>query len=625
MRTASVFLGMSALGMGCGGAGLGSGSGAFGEWNDDQGASAASAWNRVKDAPVVRGTDVAVGIAGGKLVGVPLDGSPKWSFAHALAARPVLTGNLVIATGGGSLFAIDAKTGQKVWNAEVAGTLRGAGDDGALTAVTLTDQKGASSLVVIDRQGRIARRWDTDKALGVPAMIAGVVFVPWSSQYVSALDAKTGDEVGRILVREKTSHAWTNGGHLYFGETGMFRLDDKTRFASVNRASHVSVPPRELPGSPVLFASSDSPAAAIMPVNAGARDRIRLYAEPADDSGTLGLAGNRYYGTYFRLAMGFEGGRGQLAWVKTLPADVIGGAAGDASITLCTADGKVSVFDGKRGGLSKELDVGEPLQACIVQVDGFRAPPATSNEPSLAEQLAAALLARDADLATAHRLLLRELAALDDEVATKVLIDLIVDPKTPVPVLTDARVALAARRNGARFMIEALSHHYDYLKDVLTPPPSGPIAQALAQIKDPASPAPLASHLVDPATPDPDLRQVAAALAVVSTDHELAQLKQFLAMYQGTTENEDVESAVVSVAQGILKVGGKDGRALVERSAAQPTNGENVRTRLKGLLEAKGTGTDAAPPAAPPGGTKGGTNGDKPKGAKKAPSSPSAR
>jgi outer membrane protein assembly factor BamB len=560
---------------------MGAGS-AFGEWNDDQGASAASLWSRLGAAPVARGADVAVGVSGGKMIGVPLDGSPRWTVSNAIDSRPVLAAGVVVASGGGSLFAVDAKTGQKLWTLEAPGALRGAGDDGSLTAVTLGLDHG-SALLLVDRDGRLVRRIETDKTLGVPAVVAGVALVPWGTQYVSAVDAASGDEIGRILVREKTSRAWVNGGHVYFGETGIFRFDEKTRFASVNRASHVALPPRELPGSPVLFTAPELKT----PLIAGARDRIRLYAQPADVGGMLGLSGGRYYATYFRIAMGFDGGRGQLAWVKTLGSDVIGGAAGDASVALCAADGKVSLFDGRTGGVARELEMGEPVQACVVQLDGLRV--TGTPAPPLSEQLAASLVHEDADLATAQRLLLRELAALEDEVATKVLVDLLLDPKTPVPVAADARTALAGRRNGARFMIAALAQHYDFLKDVLVPPPSGPIAQALAQIKDPASPGPLASHLLDPATPDPDLRSVAAALAVVAREPELPSLQRFFAMYQGTAASEDVESAVVSTGQGILRLGGKDGRELVERAAAKPTSSETLRAKLKALLESAST------------------------------------
>jgi hypothetical protein len=597
-------IGTSGL-VGCGGGSVLGGSNAFAEgWNDDQGASSAALWNRLKDAPVARGADIAIGVAGGKIHGVPLDGSPKWTASHALDARPVLAGGLVIASGGGSLLALDAKNGQKTWSLEAHGTLRGAGDDGALTAVVLGLEKGASILLIVDRRGQVVRRIETEQTLGVPAAVNGIVFVPWSSQYVSAIEASTGNEVARILVREKTSHAWTTGAHLYFGEMGIFRFDDKTRFSALNRASHVALAARELPGTPTLFPPVDQK----VPVNATARDRIRLYARGADHDGMLTLDSGRYYGTYFRIVMGFDGARGGFAWAQTRTSDILGGAAGEGSLAVCDADGKVALIDGRTGGVAKELAIGEPIQSCVVQLDGLRAPNAPA--PPLGEQLANVLLQKDPELATVQRLLLRELATIEDEVATKALIDLISDPKTPVPVMADARVSLAGRRNGSKYMIEALGRHYDFLKDVLVPPPSGPIAQALSQIKEPGAPAALASHLLDPATPDADLRHVAAALAAVARKDEVPTLKQFFAMYQGTAVGDDVESAVVSVGHALLKTNGADGRALVEKAIQKSTTVEGLKPKLKALLEAADTkkaaegegkgGLDAKPADAKP-------------------------
>lgn len=579
---------VSTMVVACGGAPLvGGGTSPFGEWNDDQGASAAALWSRLKGAPVVRSADVAVGVANGKLIGVPLDGSAKWTTSYALDARPVLTGSLVVATGGGNIVAFDAKSGQKVWTAASPGSLRGAGDDGALTAVVLGHGKG-SLLVVVSRDGRVVSRTETDVSLGTPAMLSGVVFVPWGSQYVSAIDAKSGSELARILVREKTSHAWTAGGHLYFGEVGIFRFDDKTRFASQNRASHVTVPPRELAGSPTLFSAPETK----FPIIAGARDRIRLYARAADREGALTLDSGRYFATYYRLVMGLRAERGQLTWALARPADVIGGVAGSGVMAVCDASGKIAVIDAQTGGVARELDAGEALQSCVVGMDELRVPHAAA--PPLAQQLADVLGKKDAELATAHRLLLRELATLEDEVATKALIDLVSDSKTPVPVAADARTSLAGRRNGGRFMIEALGRHYDFLSDVLIPPPSGPIAQALGRMKEPGAAQVLVLHLLDPATPDADLRHIAAALATVARPDDAKELRQFFAMYHGTAQGDDQELAVTSVAQALLRVGGKDGKATVDAALARGSMAETLKARIQSVLEANTHPKDGA-------------------------------
>ena len=130
----------------------------------------------------------------------------------------------MIGSGAGELFALDATTGKQVWARSTGGLpVRGAGDDGNLTAVTLGNAESPGSvLLVIARDGSVKRQVETDKVLGVPAMLGGYVFVPWSNQYVSAFDSVSGEEVARITLREKVSRAWTQSAALYFGELGIF-------------------------------------------------------------------------------------------------------------------------------------------------------------------------------------------------------------------------------------------------------------------------------------------------------------------------------------------------------------------------------------------------------------------
>jgi hypothetical protein len=206
--------------------------------------------------------------------------------------------------------------------------------------------------------------------------------------------------------------------------------------------------------------------------------------------------------------------------------------------------------------------------------------------------MADALLTREATLATAHRLLLRELATVEDDIATKTLIDLASDARTSPVVVTDARAALATRRNGAGYMLAALGRHYDYLKDVLTGPPVGPLADALAAMKDPKAAPLLAGHLLDPNVSDEDVRRTAAALAVLATPAEKKPLTTFFALYRGTAENEDLAVAVGSAGEALLRIAPKEGRAIVEAAAKDRMTVEAARNRLDALLTA-----NPAPPA----------------------------
>ena len=57
-------------------------------------------------------------------------------------------------------------------------------------------------------------------------------------------------------------------------------------------------------------------------------------------------------------------------------------------------------------------------------------------------------------------------------------------------------------------------------------------------------------------------------------------------MYRGTAENDEVGLAVASTAEALLRLDPKDGRALVEHAAKDPTTVAIARTRLEALLTA---------------------------------------
>jgi outer membrane protein assembly factor BamB len=160
-------------------------------------------------------------------------------------------------------------------------------------------------------------------------------------------------------------------------------------------------------------------------------------------------------------------------------------------------------------------------------------------------------------------------------------------------LVDDARTALAARRNGQSFMIAALNQHYDFLHDVLRSPPVGPIADALAAMKDPNAASLIAAHLFDPAISDDDVRRAAAALATVATPKELPQLKQFFAMYRGTAASDEVGISVGSVAEAMLRLDAKGTRPIIEAAASDSMTKDSTKAKLEQLLSATKTSGDA--------------------------------
>ncbi len=554
------------------------------DWEDDRGASIERVWQRVRSSPIPAAADVVLGVAGNtdKIIGLPLGGGSPWKFAHPLDARPVVAGMVVVASGGGEAFALDAASGSILWRRPTGGLpLLGAGDDGAVTVVTFRRTGGAgSTMLAVTHDGQVVRQIETDRPLGAPAVLGRMAFVPWASQYVSAIDLANGDETARVTLREETSRAWVEGGSLWFGQAAYVRFDEHIRGASTGAASVVTIPHRELPGTPRPMRPGSEP----VPPIANAEDRARIYARPAATETGAGLCDGRWYATYFRLAMGFDE-KAHLAWSHLHGSDFVGGAAVPGGVILCDDQGKAIALDEKTGGTLAELDLGEPVKACVVNADSYRATGTPKDAKPLPLQLADAVRAEDAQLASAQKMLLRELAALDDESVTKTLVEIVNDPRTTPEMAAASRVALATRRNGASYLEAALERHYDYMKDVLIAPPVAPIAQALGAMKDRRGAPLLAAHLLDPADSDDDVKQAAAALAVVAGPGELPALRQFFGMYRASAANDDVADAVVSVGRALIAVEPKTGRAVVDAAANDPTTVPRAREGLHALLD----------------------------------------
>ncbi len=128
-------------------------------------------------------------------------------------------------------------------------------------------------------------------------------------------------------------------------------------------------------------------------------------------------------------------------------------------------------------------------------------------------------------------------------------------------LLEDARQLLASRRNGADYMIASLAKHYDFLSDVLRPPPVGPMADALAAMNDKRAAPLLARHLNDPANSPDDIQRAARALEKLATPAEVEELKTFFALYRATADRPELVNAVLSVARALVRVGGPESQS----------------------------------------------------------------
>ena len=533
------------------------GNSAFGDkafsqnWQNDGGESIAAVYERVQHASMPTGTAIALGITKSELTGLMLNGKGKWKYTGPVDERPVITGDVVVTVGGGQLTALDAKSGQPLWKLPAPkGQLLGAGDDGSLTAMSFTMGAGqGSQILVVDRGGSIVQKMDVEPRVGTPALLGGVLFVPWSAQYVTAIDVESGKEIGRMLVRSQVSHALNIGGSLYLGGRGLLRFDQRASKASEHLGSSVLLPERELPGKPMWLHDG----AMAQTELATAKDKIRLYARPASTESGISIEGNRYMATYFRVVLGMSAGDSAVAWAKTTEMDVLGGDAASGGFVICDVGGGVRVLEGKRGGETLKLNIGHDIDACIVQAGDLRIQGGGDTGP-LSQQMENAILLEASQMVTMQRFLLRELATREDPEVTKTLIRLASSPRPPPMLRDDASGLLAARRHGAEHMLAALESRYDYLEGVTRIPPVGALADALAAMKEYKAASLLAEHLGDPATPIKDVLRAARALIKLGSSEEYPALQLFFSIHRGTASDEDSVEAVIAAAQAMAKI-----------------------------------------------------------------------
>jgi outer membrane protein assembly factor BamB len=536
---------------------------------------------RLAQKPPALGADAVVAVTGtAELTGVDLTSGKTWSYKHPLDRRPEIAGTYVIGQGGGEIFALDAKSGaEKFKTNKPKGKLIGAGSDGSIVAITTKTSEG-SALYVLGADGSVKFDKTTDMPIADPGVAAGIVFVPWKNLYVTAFEADSGAQLATFITDTETTRVRAIGGALFAGQGRLVRMDADLLKAKQG-GSQLAMPPKDLPN----VTRRD--------IYVGVEHEDRLQSDAIDSTalagrplakGPAGWEGGKLYGAYYPFVMGLDEKTAKLAWVHSGKDDFVAMEAAKDGVVAVDKAGNVKLLSGANGALVKTFNLGKPVLSADVFADSLTI--GTGTAPALPQQIKEATTLGDNRLSTAQVWFLDQAAQVPDEETTQVLLEVADAERAAPPIKEAARKAIAARTNGAAAMIALLGRHADFLKGTRTPP-VGPMAKALAAMKEKKAAGPLLAQLLDPALPGIDLLDTAEGVGALADKEHVPQLQRFINMYRGSSSgNMKLSDALAAIAGAILRIDGDKGREWLTATVKDPLTDADVRSTLQKVLDA---------------------------------------
>ncbi len=418
-------------------------------WQWDGGVEASHVIERLQSASAPKVVPAAVGVTGRGLVGRTLPAGKLWTYEGEVDVLPTLTGGLVLFTGAGKVVAIDVATGVKKFSLDTnSRRLEGAGFDGKYAVLLLVDKDDAreDQILVVGPKGEKLYEAQANARLGTPAVVDGLALVPYSGQYVGALDIQTTEHVGRVLIRDGIHSVSSEPGGVVVYGTGATLLSENV--TSSPGSQSLKLDPKKLPGEPEWPIDGSKPRPA--------RGRpVGLYAHVAPSELTLKLSTGGYVATYYDVAVGFEHGSNDIRFSTHFPRAVAGGAAGKHGPTLCLENGSLVRVNAKTGHHIPFGSLESKIKACVVSAPDDQIPKGA--RPSVLEQLEETISSTGPDMVAIQTVLLRELGEADTPDTTRSLLAIAQDPLVSLDLARTAGNLLAQRKTGGEVMIEALN------------------------------------------------------------------------------------------------------------------------------------------------------------------------
>jgi len=553
----------------------------------------------------------ASGPGGAKLIAFDLESKKVlWTQPAELTGRVVVSRDVVVATEkGGALVARDVRTGAERWrSAQKAGGLRIGYDADADTVVFVMQRPGRGSgrgeadvvaLAAADGTQLWSQTLPTART-GTPAVRGGLVAVPYRSQYVALIDAKSGSVMADILAREESpSFVRSLPEGLFFGGKGIFVAEPETATATIKGSGYLRA---ELPKFVRPLYHWDGYDARQNDYSAVDRNRVLWRAKV--ERPRAEFLDNRVYVHNFRFFFALDARKGDLQWVYNIPrVEAVSSEHTGKGIIFATGQGEIGVLDAATGQRTYAASAGRyVLRGATFDAEGF-APtgkvtsPEGEGEEGVAATLASIVWDPDRRFSDVKVFAVDELARQPGKEVTGELLKILEKEGVQPALYNKAADAIVNRKDqeAADVFIKALGQHTDFSAgrksrgvDVM--------ARALGAMQAKGAAAALASHLRQPDTAPLVVNDIVAALVAMDAKESVPDLRDFVMMYRADPAFAGDPAPLIGAIEALLKLGGPAERELLLYVAEDRRTLESVRIHLRRAL-AQPDEASAAPAA----------------------------
>jgi len=552
---------------------------------------------------------VAPGKAQGQRELVALDlktGQVLWRVSDDIRSRVFAQGGLVVHRQGESaLVARSPRGGEPLFTVRLPANEKFVGasadDEHLFYVVQANEGQRVSTVVAVDRNGREDWKKPAQGSLGTPAARNGVVAVPFRYQNVSLLDGKTGAELARVRNTDEqiTFVRALEEGFYFGGGRGVYLLDEKSASGTRGGSTFMEAKLGSDQVRPFYYFDGYQPAQ----TEYGAFDRNRVLWRGAG----AGFRDGQVVLHSYRYFFAFDAAKGRMKWAYAHPrVDIVSAEAVGPSIVFATMDGVVGVVDARTGAVMASHKTGLRLLGATFDAEGFAPGGAAGKEADnaeLAKSLAQIVWDPDARFTAVKVFAVDALGDLAGAEASGALLKIVLAQKgVPPAVQKKAGDELVARKDkeALPLYVDALKVKYDFLADK-TPAGLDVLARAVTALDAKEAAPQLAMQLLEPATPQPALKELVAGLTHLGGKDAVRALRELLLTYRADPTFLADPTPLTLAAEGLVRIGGPTERRTVQFVGGDKRTIAPLAKAISKLLAEPATPATPAPaaPAAP--------------------------